>query len=76
MSILTDDLSFTITFNKRMDVAKFTNNDVQVKINANYKIDFTYNITYTSNTTLKVQLNVASVLEGTEVATIKFFNWK
>ena len=50
--------------------------DLYVSIKSEAKVKFTWTATYINTTTLKLSLDLHSVLQGTEVLEIKFINGK
>ena len=68
--------SVLVSFNSPMLNSSIGQKDLLVTISGNYNIDFTWNATYQSAKSLLIQLNVNTVLQGSETLTIKLINSK
>jgi len=67
---------YVFTFNDIMKNEEITESDVVITIEAKYYIQYRWSASYTSFTELKFTIDVSSVLDGTEILTIKLNNYK
>ena len=76
ISKISTDNTITISFSHVMNQTSITLNDLQVKIDSYYYIDYSWNATYIDSQTLKLNVNSKTVLEGGEKITLNFINYK
>ena len=71
-----NDNSVDIKFNNTMNITEIGEDDLLIEIQSIYKISYSWTARYADDTTLNINIDISSVLEGGETLTISFINYK
>ena len=71
-----DNNELYVTFSDTMYVTSIGVEDINVRIEADYRVDFSWSAEYVNSTWMKFHIDIKTAMEGTEVLSIIFVNYK